>query len=135
MERLRKRSDFVAVGRGRRIETPGFVLQAAARPWPVVNGAEQAPFQTARFGFTVTKRLGSATIRNRIRRRLREAVRVAGGSHAKAGVDYVLVGRKAALGLPFEQLVADVIDSLNRLSRQAAFAPARVRAGRGRTNE
>ena len=134
MERLRKRADFVAVGRGRRIEKPGFVLQAAARPRVAEGGTGEAPSQTARFGFTVTKRLGNAAIRNRIRRRLREAVRLGVGSHALAGVDYVLVGRKAALGLPFEQLVADVIDGLNRLSRQAEFAPAPVRAGRGRTN-
>jgi ribonuclease P protein component len=134
MERLRKRADFVAVGRGRRVEKPGFVLQAAARPRAADGGSGEAPFQTARFGFTVTKRLGNAAIRNRIRRRLREAVRIAGGIHAQAGIDYVLVGRKAALGLPFEQLVADVVDSLNRLSRQAEFAPARVRVGRGRTN-
>jgi ribonuclease P protein component len=134
MERLRKRSDFVAVGRGRRIETPGFVLQAAARPRVADDGTGKGPLQTARFGFTVTKRLGNAPIRNRVRRRLREAVRLAGENRAQAGMDHVLVGRKAALGLPFEQLVADVIDSLNRLSRQPAFAPARVRAGRGRTN-
>ena len=134
MERLRKRADFVAVGRGRRIETAGFVLQAAARPRAAEGEPGEARFQTARFGFTVTKRLGNAAIRNRIRRRLREAVRMAGENHARAGVDYVLVGRKAALGLPFEQLMADVIDGLTRLSRQVEFAPARVRAGRGRTN-
>ena len=134
MERLRKRADFVAVGRGRRIETPGFVLQAAARPRAADDGTGNTPVLTARFGFTVTKRLGNAAIRNRVRRRLREAVRIAGESHAQAGIDYVLVGRKAALGLPFERLVADVIDSLNRLSRQPAFAVARVRAGRGRNN-
>lgn len=134
MERLKKRADFVAVGRGRRIEKPGFVLQAAARPRPAEGETGEAPSQTARFGFTVTKRLGNAAIRNRIRRRLREAVRLADRSLARAGVDYVLVGRKAALDLPFQQLVADVIDGLERLSRQSEFAPARVRAARGRTN-
>src|SRR5262245_3348594 len=115
MERLKKRADFVAVGRGRRIEKPGFVLQAATRAQPADAGTGEAPSQSARFGFTVTKRLGNAAIRNRIRRRLREAVRLADNSLARASVDYVLVGRKAALDLPFKQLVADVIDGLERL--------------------
>lgn len=131
MEHLKKRADFVAVARGRRIEKPGFVLQAAWRP----PGAPSAPERTARFGFTVTKRLGNAAIRNRIRRRLREAVRIAGASHATAGMDYVLVGRKAALGLPFHRLVADVIDGLARISAiEAGKAPTKVRAAQGRAD-
>lgn len=117
MERLRKRAEFVAVARGRRIEKPGFVLQAARREKKAETGeAVRMPGRAARFGFTVTKRLGNAPTRNRIRRRLREAVRLVAPAHAVAGTDYVVVGRSAALRMPFDRLVADLIDGLDRVS-------------------
>ena len=97
MERLKSRASFRAVARGARISRQGFVLQAL-----------KTPVDTAgpRFGFTVTKKIGNAVVRNRIRRRLREAVRLSDG--AAPGVDYVLVGRHAALTLQFDRLVADL---------------------------
>jgi ribonuclease P protein component len=117
MERLRKRAEFAAVARGRRIEKPGFVLQAARRENRAETGGSAAlPGKAARFGFTVTKRLGNAPTRNRIRRRLREAVRIAAPAHAAPGMDYVVVGRAAALRQPFDRLVADLIDGLDRVS-------------------
>ena len=106
MEKLTQRSQFLAVARGKRVNRPGFVLQALA-------SREAGP---ARFGFTVTKKIGNAVVRNRIRRRLREAVRVAGEAEAAAGMDYVLVGRPAALTLEFERLVADLLSGLAFLS-------------------
>jgi ribonuclease P protein component len=106
VERLTKRREFQAVAKGKRVSRPGFVLQALP-----VN--EAGP---ARFGFTVTRQIGNAVVRNRIRRRLREAVRLAGAQAASAGTDYVLIGRRAALTLEFDRLVADLLSSLAALS-------------------
>lgn len=107
MERLKRRAAFKAVAGGRRAARPGFVLQALARP---------APDEVAvpRVGFTVTRQIGNAVVRNRIRRRLREAVRQTGDA-ADAGMDYVLVGRRAALTLPFERLVTDLLSGFATL--------------------
>ena len=68
MDRLRQRADFLAVANGARANSPGFVLQGRPRD-------DQGP---TRVGFTVTKKNGTATERNRIRRRLREVVKKAG---------------------------------------------------------
>ncbi len=68
-----------------------------------------------RFGFTVSKKVGNAVERNRIRRRLREMVRLAAGSRTHAGHDYVLVGRRAALKVPFERMTKDFDGALRRV--------------------
>lgn len=102
MERLRTRPEYLAVASGVRIARPSLVLQAAP-------AADEAALP--RFGFTVTKKTGKAVIRNRIRRRLKEAVRVAADDAAR-GVDYVVVGRRGALDLPFSSLLADVAAGL-----------------------
>jgi ribonuclease P protein component len=106
VEKLTRRKEFQAVARGRRVSRPGFVLQALSA------GGAGPP----RFGFTVTRQIGNAVVRNRIRRRLREAVRIAGESAASAGTDYVLVGRRTALTLEFPRLVADLLSGLAALS-------------------
>ena len=82
MERLRRRREFLAVGRGRRISRPGFVLQALQ-----VAEAGRPP----RFGFTVTKKIGNAVVRNRIRRRLREVVRLSAPGAASASTGVIAV--------------------------------------------
>lgn len=109
MERLKRRESFKAVARGRRVARPGFVLQS------LKNDGEK-PVRGPRFGFTVTRKTGNAVVRNRIRRRLREAVRAAAAG-AEPDTDYVLVGRRAALTLPFERLVTDLVSGLEILSR------------------
>ncbi|MCX5496353.1 ribonuclease P protein component [Kaistia dalseonensis] len=124
MERLKKRAEFLAVAGGARASRRGFVLQKRD---PKSGEASRAP----RFGFTVTKKMGNSPERNRIRRRLREAVRLAGLDHAVAGTDYVLVGRRAALSQPFEVLTADLISSMQYLTRQ----PAGERAPKSRPGE
>ena len=101
MLRLKKRSEFLAVARGARLSRRGFVLQAIRR--------EQRDEDPARIGFTVTKKVGNAVVRNRVKRRLRELARLHGPSHLKAGWDYVLIGRIGALHLPFDAMVADFI--------------------------
>ena len=101
------------MARGRKLSRPGFVLQALDS-----SDAARAP----RFGFTVTKKTGNAVVRNRIRRRLREAVRLSAGDVARPGVDYVLIGRRAALTLPFDRLVDDLRSGLGALGRNARDA-------------
>jgi len=107
METLKSRAEFKAVAGGKRVSREGFVLQALA------VGKDEP----ARFGFTVTKKVGNAVVRNRIRRRLREAVRLAGAAEAAAGTNYVIVGRRAALTLEFDRLVADLLSGLATLQK------------------
>ena len=63
----------------------------------------------------MTKKIGNAVVRNRIRRRLKAAVGLAAGG-AAAGTDYVLIGRRAALTLPFDRLTADLMSGFAALS-------------------
>lgn len=105
MERLRQRADFLAAATGPRAPVSGFVLQA-------LNRREEGP---VRVGFTVSKKVGNAVERNRVRRRLREMVRLARQAPMQPGHDYVLIGRRSALGLPFERLVEDFTRALGRV--------------------
>jgi len=122
MESLKRRAAFKAVAGGRRVARAGFVLQALTASMKAADkaGGEPDPKlqdRPPRFGFTVTKKIGNAVVRNRIRRRLREVVRRAEHGADKA-TDYVLVGRRAALTLQFERLVTDLLSGFEVLSRQ-----------------
>jgi ribonuclease P protein component len=110
MERLKRRAAFKAVAGGRRITRAGFVLQALA------EGGESRD-RPPRFGITVTRKIGNAVVRNRIRRRLREAIRAAAPGRARTGTDYVLIARRAALTLQFDRLVTDLEDGFAALAR------------------
>lgn len=114
--RLVRRADFIACSKGRRVTTAAFVLQERAR------GDDRPP----RFGFTVTNKTGGAVERNRMRRRLREVVRLGAHAGARPGSDYVLVLNRAALDRPFDALKTDLADALRRA---ASPRPARS-AGR-----
>jgi ribonuclease P protein component len=105
MERLRQRADFLAAASGLRATTAAFVLQARKRN-------DDGP---VRVGFTVSKKVGGAVERNRVRRRLREVVRLSPAGCLRAGHDYVLIGRRAALSLPFERMTQDFDGALRRL--------------------
>jgi ribonuclease P protein component len=107
MQRLTRRSEYLAVARGRRIRRSGFLLQA-------VQSATSEP-RPARIGFTVTRKTGGAVVRNRIRRRLKEAIRVAADA-ADLSTDYVVIGRRKALALPFGRLVNDLKSGLTEIS-------------------
>jgi ribonuclease P protein component len=61
-----------------------------------------------RFGFTITKKIGNAVTRNRIRRRLKAAFAAETKSANLGPCDYVIVARLAALDRPFELLLRDV---------------------------
>lgn len=111
MQRLKQRADFLAAAAaGAKIHSAGFVLQSRRR-------GDDGP---ARVGFTVSRKVGNALVRNRVRRRLREVVRRTAPGDIMAGRDYVLVGRRAAVALPFEQMTADLSGALARLARDSA---------------
>jgi ribonuclease P protein component len=107
MERLKQRADFLAASAGTKVPATAFVLQARDR------GDDNPP----RVGFTVSKKVGDAVERNRVRRRLREVVRLSAAERMRAGTDYVLVGRRAALDLPFDRLLTDFAGALTRLNK------------------
>jgi ribonuclease P protein component len=94
----------------------------ASCPACLIEGRERKTACAAgepRFGFTITKKLGNAVKRNRIRRRLKAAV-LAASEHGRPGFDYVLVARPAAFDRPFADLVADVRRALDALHRPRA---------------
>jgi ribonuclease P protein component len=107
MQRLRHRADFVAAATGVKVPTTAFVLQARKR-------ADDGP---VRVGFTVSRKIGTAVERNRVRRRLKEIVRLSAATSLSCGHDYVLIGRRAALSMPFEQITQDFERALRRVSK------------------
>ena len=108
MDRLRQRADFLAVANGARANSAAFVVQGRLRD-------DDGPI---RVGFTVTKKNGTATERNRIRRRLRELVKRLDVIPMRPHHDYVLVGRRAALHRDFATMLDDLRQALLRLDRQ-----------------
>ena len=108
MDRLRQRADFLAVANGARVNSAAFVVQSRRRD-------DDGPI---RVGFTVTKKNGTATERNRIRRRLRELVKRLDVISMRPHSDYVLVGRRAALNRGFATMLDDLRSALHRLDRQ-----------------
>ena len=129
--RITRRPDYLAAAKGRRFHTERLTAQGRLR--------DDGPPGGLRVGFTVTKREGHATERNRIRRRLKVAAAQAGDAHRDKAVDVVLIGRRDALAAPFAQLVEDVRQALGAVTRpKAARGPAAEgeraarSAGRGR---
>jgi ribonuclease P protein component len=109
MDRLRQRADFLAVANGARVSSAAFVVQGRRRD-------DDGPI---RVGFTVSRKNGTATERNRIRRRLRELVKLLDVISMRPHCDYVLVGRRAALNRDFATMLDDLRSALLRLDRQA----------------
>jgi ribonuclease P protein component len=103
--RLTRRAQFLHVAaKGRRAPMPGLVLQALQR-------GDSDP---VRLGFTVTKKVGNAVIRNRTRRRLKEAARLVLQAQPATGADLVLVGRDATRKRDFAALQADLRRALGK---------------------
>jgi len=69
-------------------------------------------------GFTATKRIGGAVVRNRAKRRLREAARLLLPGHGRAGHDYVFIARQGAAERPWPRLLDDVKSALIRLAAE-----------------
>ena len=104
--RLTRRAEFLRVASaGRRVAVHGLVLQALERE----GGGP------ARLGFTVTRKVGNAVVRNRTRRRLKEVARLYLGAHPIAGVDLVLIGRDSTRGRDFAALTDDLRRALGKL--------------------
>jgi ribonuclease P protein component len=120
MDRLRQRADFLAAAAGARAAVPAFVVQIRDRTDP----------GPTRVGYTVSKKVGNAVERNRVRRRLRELVKRNGPPFMRPHCDYVLVGRRAALGRSFDTMLDDLKSALKRLDAQLAKqASSAARAG------
>ena len=104
--RLKRRAEFLRVAsKGRKTPAPGLVLQVLAR-------GDQDP---ARLGFTVTKKVGNAVVRNRTKRRLRAAAQVVLGEADAPGADMVLIGRDGTRGRRFALLVEDLRRAMVKL--------------------
>ncbi|WP_174803862.1 ribonuclease P protein component [Martelella limonii] len=117
--RLKTRPQFLAVQKGERRKGPLFLLEVLDRREP-----DEAP----RVGFTVTKRQGNAVKRNRIRRRLKEAVRLKAQFAMQPGCDYVIVGRSEVLDASFARLV-DTLES--RISNPPQIRRSRTASAPG----
>jgi ribonuclease P protein component len=119
LERLKTRPDFLRVARARRKSvTPGLILQVAPREpgdEPSTDPVSGAGDGACRIGFTASRKVGGAVVRNRARRRLREAVELVMPAHAKGRRDYVLIARSTTAGRPFDALVDDLETALKHV--------------------
>lgn len=95
---------------------PGFVLQVAPAP-------ADLELPAARVGFTVSRKVGNAVERNRVRRRLREIARMVIPAQGRPDLDYVLVGRQAALSRDFATLRQELIEALKRVRALGVATP------------
>ncbi|MGZ5933884.1 MAG: ribonuclease P protein component [Rhizomicrobium sp.] len=103
---LRVRADFLRAQKGVRRTTPGITLEVCASPPASVND------RSLRVGFTASKKIGGAVVRNRAKRRLRAAAAAVLPLSGLAGTDYVLVARRDTVDRPFHSLVADLAEAL-----------------------
>jgi ribonuclease P protein component len=114
LRRLTKRAQYLNAARGAKAGRAAFSLQAAeALPGPA-SAADRPGI-----GLTVTKKTGNSPQRNRIKRRLRAAARACGGDF-QARFDYVLVGRREALTLPFSRVVSDLSSAIAKVHAKRA---------------
>lgn len=123
---IRKRSDFLAANHGIRVARPGFVL--LARPNDGLG---------KRFGITVTKKIGNAVVRNRMKRRFRELLRASLPEAGLADHDHVLIGRESGVEREFSLLGEELAAALSRAAAGKGDPPRRRRPagkahGRGR---
>ncbi len=117
--RLTQRSEFLRVAAARRKwAAPGLVLQACER---TDDAAAPGP---PRVGFTATRKIGGAVVRNRARRRLRAAVAQVLPRTGLAGWDYVVIARDGTAERPFAELVADLQTALACVQRRRAVPGA-----------
>lgn len=129
---LKRRSEFLRTRNGLRWATGAFVLEAKSREGAALLAP--VPGDVARFGLTVTKQIGSAVDRNRVRRRLRAAVQQNAPLHAKPGFDYVVIARDKAKSDVFARLVEDLATALRNIhTRSAQPRPAKRGNGRGKS--
>jgi ribonuclease P protein component len=121
MMRLRKRRDFLRAAKGARADRATLSGQA-------VDAGGQGAARAPRAGFTVTKKVGTAVVRNRVRRRLRAAV-AAEAARLRPGIDYVVIGRRSALTSDFSGLRADIARGLAKVHETLNAGDTRRRRG------
>ncbi|MDF2385813.1 ribonuclease P protein component [Nostoc ellipsosporum NOK] len=106
--RLTQRKDYLAANAGKRAPMPGFVLIVHAR-----NDADPV----MRVGITVSKKVGNAVIRNRMKRRFRALAREVLPEAGLPGADHVLIGRNGGIERPFDELRAELVKALGKVKR------------------
>ena len=119
LKTLTRRSDFLAANRGLRVARPGFVL--LTRP---NEGLGQ------RFGITVTKRIGNAVVRNRMKRRFRALLRDVLPEHGLADTDHVLIGREGGVERNFSRMREELLVALDRAKAGKGDKPRKPRSGK-----
>ena len=111
--KLKNRAQFLRVASsGKKWFTPGFILQVRPHE-PRENDFAQV--ESIRVGYTVSKKVGGAVTRNRVKRRLRGLVSRVVLPYVRDNVDCVLIGRKDAFDRPFNFMVSDMILALQKL--------------------
>ena len=114
MSVLQKRADFLAANRGLRVARPGFVL--LVNP----NTADEL-----RFGITVTKKIGNAVVRNRMKRRFRALLRELLPPAGLPAHDHVLIGREGGVERDFAKLREELTAALERAAQGKGDPPRR----------
>jgi len=121
--RLKTRVDFLRVAAGRRRAVrPAFIVQAAPQPTEDESGT------SVRVGFTASRKVGNAVVRNRAKRRLRAIAAAVLPQMGHPGTDYVLVARATTSEPPYAELLGDREGALRQLARQTARGGSSERA-------
>lgn len=124
LPRLLRRADFLRAARGVKAAVPGLVLQDRRRA-PDETGDDTRP----RVGFTASRKVGGAVVRNRARRRLRAVAVDVLSRRAEPGHDYVLIARASTADRSYDQLLADLEQALSRIQSGKARPAGRRTAG------
>lgn len=112
---LKKRKDFIRAAKGLKSVTPSLILQAAQS---LSSPNKPILADGCYLGYTATKKLGKAHIRNLVKRRLRAAAAECFAANAAAGTDYVLIGRYNTATIAFAKLKADMLKALQDIEAQ-----------------
>ena len=120
LQRLKKREQFLACAKGPSCARGAVAIQALPQPGSPAIGV----------GFTATRKIGGAVVRNRAKRRLREAARLLLPDLGRPGHDYVFIARQGAAERPWPRLLDDVKSALIRLAAEDGVrTPGERRAG------
>ena len=133
---LKKRADFLRLRKGRKTVMPSFILLAGRQPEENVDRRAACQDRlrgriepVPRIGYTVTRRIGNAVVRNRVRRRFREAVRQIAPGRLRPGYDYVLIARHRAPQVRFADLKEELRKAFERAGKSRRSGAARRQKG------